>query len=536
MQFVILSDLPPHLRTEGVEGPAFQNLDSSNPANRARSARSAAFLYSQTMPQSILLSRWPRRWRLWIVLGFTLRLIFLIFPRPGDDDTNDYLELGRNLLHHGIYGMTDGSSVIPSLYRLPGYPIFLAVWEQLFAHIWPQTWLNTIFAVQLVADVVGGVLLALVVRRHLGPRTAEIALALAMLCPFTAAYVGIALTESFSIFAVALGIYAVDRVIAAERSGSHDTKALILAGCAAGLAMLLRPDGLVLFVALGVGIFWYVLRNRPAIGAAQSDNFPFRRAAACLSLYCVVSLLPLVPWTVRNWATFHVFQPLAPRYADPGEVSIAGARRWLRTWTVEYVSTANVCWNFPGDTLDLEDIPPRAYDSPEQRAQTVALIDEYNQTTTLTPHLETAFTALADERIHDHPFRYFVELPLLRIVDMLFRPRTEAFYLDVFWWRWSEHPWQTIAAALLGLINFAYIAAALWGFLRGRVPWPMMLAGYVLLRCLLLAIMENPEPRYTLVFFPVFIVAAATAFTRSGSPVPAGTPSPELAVRQSMSD
>ena len=33
-------------------------------------------------------------------------------------------------------------------------------------------------------------------------------------------------------------------------------------------------------------------------------------------------LLPLAPWTLRNWRTFHVFQPLAPRYAtDPGEPS-----------------------------------------------------------------------------------------------------------------------------------------------------------------------------------------------------------------------
>ena len=492
------------------------------------------------MARTIHLFRWPRRWPVWIALGFALRLIFLIYPRPGDDDTSDYLELGHNLLHHGIYGMTDGSSVFPSLYRLPGYPIFLAVFEQLFAGIWPHAWLNAVFAVQLVADIAAGVLLAWVVRRHCGPRGAETALALAMLCPFTAAYVGIALTESLSIFAVALGIYAADRAIAAGRTGSRDIPALVLAGCAAGLAMLLRPDGLVLFAALGGGIFWYTLRQARS-GVAQRSHFAIRRAVIAASLFCVVGLLPLVPWTVRNWATFHVFQPLAPRYADPGEPSIAGARSWLRTWTIEYVSTANVCWNFPGDTIDLADIPPRAYDSPEQRARTIALIDEYNRVTTLTPHLEAAFTAIANQRIHAHPFRYYVTLPLLRIADMLFRPRTEAFYLDVFWWRWSEHPGQTLAAIFLGLINFSYIAAALWGFLRGRVPWPLMLGGYVVLRCLLLGIMENPEPRYTLVFFPVFIIAAAAAFGHTGShdapaPAMAITESPQLTVRQSIAD
>ena len=493
------------------------------------------------MSRTIHLSRWPRRWQMWIALGFLLRLIFLIYPRPGDDDTNDYLELGHNLLHHGIYGMTDGGVVFPSLYRLPGYPIFLAVFEQLFSHIWPQTWFNTVFAVQLVFDILGGLLLAFVVRRHFGTRAAEVALALAMLCPFTAVYVGIALTEPLSIFAGALGLYAADRFLSAELSGQRDTAALILAGCAAGLAMLLRPDGLVLLVALGGGIFWYTLRRPAEFRSALSARSSFPRAASAASLFCVVAVLPLVPWTVRNYATFHLLQPLAPRYADPGEVSIAGARRWLRTWTIEFVSTANVCWNFPGDTIDLADIPDRAYDSPQQRAQTIALIDEYNQVATLTPHLEAAFTTLADQRIRDHPFRYFVTLPLLRIGDMLFRPRTEAFYLDVFWWRWTEHPWQSFAAIFLGLVNFAYIALALWGFLRRRVPWPLMLGGYVVLRCLLLAIMENPEPRYTLVFFPVFIIAAASAFSPIGrvndsAQMPAFTHPRELPVRQSISD
>jgi hypothetical protein len=36
------------------------------------------------------------------------------------------------------------------------------------------------------------------------------------------------------------------------------------------------------------------------------------------------------------------------------------------------------------------------------------------------------------------------------------------------------------------------------------------------LRCLLLGTMENPEPRYTIQMFPIFIIAAAAAF--SGKP------------------
>jgi hypothetical protein len=465
------------------------------------------------MPSRIHLPRWPRSWWIWIAIGFLLRLVFIVFPRPGDEDTADYLELGHNLLHHGVYGMSDGASISPTLFRLPGYPIFLAVFEQLFSGIWPHSWLNAVYVTQVVADLAGCILLALFARRHFGPRGAVITLALAVLCPFTAVYDAIGMTEPLSIFAVALGIYATDRALAVEFSGSRDRSALILAGCAAALAMLLRPDGVVLFFAIAGGIFWYVLRGpAPTRPATQPSRSNFRRAAAASALFCMVALLPLVPWTIRNDVTFHVFQPLAAR-ADPGEVWIAGPRRWLRTWTVEFVNTANVCWNFPGDTIDLADIPAWAYDSPQQRAETIALIEEYNETTTLTPHLRAAFTALADERIRDHPLRYYIVLPILRLADMLVRPRTEAFYLDVFWWRWSDHPWQTGISVLLGLIDLFYVAFGIWGFVVRPVPWPLILGGFVILRSLIIAMMENPEPRYTLMFFPVFIVGATAAIS-----------------------
>jgi hypothetical protein len=38
-----------------------------------------------------------------------------------------------------------------------------------------------------------------------------------------------------------------------------------------------------------------------------------------------------------------------------------------------------------------------------------------------------------------------------------------------------------------------------------------MLCAYIIFRCLLLATMENAEPRYTLEAFPIVIVAAAVA-------------------------
>jgi hypothetical protein len=494
------------------------------------------------MPESLRFARWPRRWPLWISFGIVLRLYFIWSPRGIDDDTWDYLELGRNLMLHGVYGIGSGSALSPTLFRLPGYPILLAACNLLLGQLPHSGWLVALFLLQSAADIAGGILLALFAYRWISPRAGEIALALAMLCPFTAAEAGIAMTECLSIFAVSLGIYAAGRILAAEATGSHDTRAQILAGAAAALAMLLRPDGVLLFAALAAGLFFYTLRAR----IARGWSLALRRGLAVTSIYCAVALAPIAAWTVRNWVTFQVFQPLAPRYLnDPGDRVNIGVFRWIRTWSVEYVSTATVYWQVGAGPIDPEDLPARTFDSPAQKAQTLALIDAYNRNSTVTADLDRRFAALAAERIQAHPFRYYLWLPLLRTGDMFFRPRTEEFNLEVFWWSWSERPAETLCTALFGLLNLVYIAAAAWAFLGRRVPWPWMLGGYILFRCLLLGTMENAEPRYSLECFPIFIVAAAAALahTRSSAasltsqtPLAPLTPLSTPLVRQSSSD
>src|SRR5271157_1985831 len=208
------------------------------------------------------LSPTRKRWMLWIAAGVLLRLVLIAFPRPSDDDTGVYLELGHNLLHHGIYGIADGNDLTPSLFRLPGYPLFLATIELFFAGILPNAWLNVVYVLQAAADLAGGLLLAAFARRFLSHRAAEVALALAMLCPFTAAYAGIAMTECFSVFAIALGLYAAGRALAAQAAGSSDFPALILAGLASAFAALLRPDGILLFASIGLALFLGCLRGR----------------------------------------------------------------------------------------------------------------------------------------------------------------------------------------------------------------------------------------------------------------------------------
>ena len=76
----------------------------------------------------------------------------------------------------------------------------------------------------------------------------------------------------------------------------------------------------------------------------------------------------------------HRFQPLAPRYANEEDEFVpAGFNRWVKTWIADYVSVEEIYWPVPGDTVDADKLPSRAFDSEAQRQQTEQLLADYNQ-------------------------------------------------------------------------------------------------------------------------------------------------------------
>ena len=267
-------------------------------------------------------------------------------------------------------------------------------------------------------------------------------------------------------------------------------------------ATLLRPDGALLAVVLWTALIVY---GRKSLG--------FSSALRLALVAGLLSLLPFVAWTARNARTFHVFQPLAPRYAnDPGEFASPGFVRWIRTLTADFTTTNEIYWAGNSDRIDPANLPARAMDNPAQYQETHRLLQDYNAITTLTPEIDARFAQLAQERIRAHPFRYYVTLPLLRLADMWLRPRVETLNVHLRWWQYAQHPAETRLALFYGALNLAYLVAAFLGALR----WPRMagaMVALILLRSLLLATLEAPEPRYTLECFPLVMVLAACYFT-----------------------
>ncbi len=399
--------------------------------------------------------------------GLALRLVLVLHFPAVVDDSRLYADIAENWLQHGVYGITNSGEVVPTLSRLPGYPAFLAAVFAIFG------WSNfrAVLLIQVLFDLGTCFLVADLARRMISDRAVKFAFALAALCPFLANYSAAALTETLEIFftalALDLAVYGVETL--RENSSSMQRSAMWLGcGLSTGACILLRPDGGILFAAIGAYLFLLLFRRE------------------------------LEP---RN----------TPRYAnDSDEFVMAGFNRWTKTWIADYTSVQEIYWKVPGDSIDVARLPDRAFDSVAQRLETEQLFADYNQDHEITPELDARFATLAEARVKGAPLRYYLWLPALRVAAVWLRPRTELLPSDPRWWEFDDDPLWLTVSIVFGLVNLGYVAMAAAGLLRaGAFRCVGLFVLFLLLRSLLLATLENPEPRYTLECYPVIIVAAA---------------------------
>ncbi|WP_295448180.1 glycosyltransferase family 39 protein [uncultured Thiodictyon sp.] len=455
-----------------------------------------------------LMRRHPRFFVYACAAAAALRLCCVLwFPVSFDDDTVYYAELGRNAFQYGTYGSLVDGTVIPTDVRLPGYPAFLAA---VFAVFGDQHY-RPVLLIQVLVDLGSCLLMAGIALVLMGEGAALAVLLLAALCPFTANYAAVALTETWSIFFTSLALWAAVKGNAVLRGGAGiGLSWWLVCGLAIGAATLLRPDGIMLLMALGVFLTWRLLR------APEKRQVLTAGTASAL-----VVVLMLTPWTWRNWVTFHELQPLAPRnFTAPAEYSPVGFYRWYKTWPAEFATLYDVFWKVNSvapapEPIVLDEVPSLAWDTPPEGERTLALFRTLNETSQLSPELDAQFGALAAERIARDPLRYYLYLPVFRIADIWLRPRTEQFYdgerellFDQYWWRFESvgQSLFSIGYALLNALLLAVAVMGMWSF--RRAPGAGLLIGFVALRSAFLGTLENPEPRYVLECFPVILVFA----------------------------
>jgi hypothetical protein len=482
-----------------------------------------------------------RRLPLWLhailapAAGLVLRL-FLVLRFPADaGDSAMYEELARNWVDSHVYGLVRGQTLVPTDIRAPGYPAFLALLYHYIGRSIP-----VIALAQVLVDLGTCFLVAALASRLIAvppqadgaPRRRRVWLAalwLAATCPFVANYAAVPLTEVLATFltsATLLVMAASCRIVVDAPTGASGRAwhNWFFAGLLAGLGALVRPETPLLLLALAavLAVHW---RHR-------ADWGKLLRAGVFIS---VGLLLPLLPWAARNWITLHRVQFLAPRYATtPEEYITRGFNDWTHTWLVRFRHVYLVSWNIDSAPVRLDDIPPSAFDSDDEHARVAALLDQYNETLTMTPAIDSDFAQLARERTARHPLRTYLSVPLQRALTLWFTPRVDLLpfsgHIFPLARQWRRDAIDVSVTLLLGALNFLYVILALVGFWRLRhrqsalwkhvriAAW--LLITFILIRTVFFTTVETPEPRYVLECFPAILALGAAAWLRTAASFP----------------
>ena len=140
-----------------------------------------------------------------LTAGLCLRLFFVLKFPANSGDTVLYEQIATNWLKHHVYAMTVGGEITPVNLRMPGYPAFLVAIYALTGHTGPdaRTW---VMLAQIGADLLSCLVIARLAAllacssEDSAPNKGvySIALWLAALCPFTANYTAVPLTEVFA--------------------------------------------------------------------------------------------------------------------------------------------------------------------------------------------------------------------------------------------------------------------------------------------------------------------------------------------------
>ncbi|MGB2623195.1 MAG: hypothetical protein WA857_07605 [Candidatus Acidiferrum sp.] len=473
-----------------------------------------------------------------LIVGFCLRL-FLVLKFPANAaDTVLYEQMATNWLTHHVYAMSVNGAIPPVDLRMPGYPAFLALIYTITGRTGPAARFYVMLGqagVDLCGCVVTACLAAMLFlmrpKSENWPRAFVVTLWLAVLCPFTANYAAVPLTEVFAVFFTAAAQVALIalvwdayggrlKLLQSGRAARHAESILAFAaGLLIGMGTLFRPETPLLLVPAWILFAFLWLRRR---------QFLFwLRLAALSAIGCV---LPLLPWAVRNAITLHEVQFLAPKYSNlPGELVPYGFMAWEKTWLFRIKDCYLVPWKLNGEEINLDEIPARAFDSPGEKERVGAILEQYNEDVTLSPEEDAAFGRVARERTARHPLRTYLWIPIARAFTIWFTPRIELlpYSGDVFpladAWE-NDRIDQSVTLGFF-LLNVLYIALAAWGSVRlWRQNSALRLAvafllGYMVLRTAFLTTLETPEPRYVLECFPAILALAGQVFAGCGTPV-----------------
>lgn len=421
-----------------------------------------------------------------VVLAFLLRLGFIFLGPDSASRSGDprYYRTASNLLAGNGYSWDEHAPYRPHMSSVPVYALFVA---SVYAVAGERP--NAVRVAQAVLDVLTSMLVAFLAF-SLAPARFKNTAALSALVIygfiswFTLIWTTCLFAETLAIFLTTLTLAV--SAVALQRSAK---RWWAIAGFTGGLAILTRPDSVLLLGAVLLFLVGYAIVKR------------VWRPLVHMALLLLAVAITLAPWTIRNYLVFGIVEPLASEYGCVNPCDFpTGYLHWVRTWLKDMTHfdyAFNPAWEHKD--FDVARLPADAYSSEAERVRVEALAERYHSAgNVLTPEIDADFRALANERIKSAPLRFFVWLPIYR---------TASLWLTGFSTSHST-PYMLVLRILsvLPIHLGALLAFAIWTWGR-RLAILLMLV--VVVRTLYLAFHYAPETRYIVEAYPAVIAASA---------------------------
>ncbi|OLE55386.1 MAG: hypothetical protein AUG51_02710 [Acidobacteria bacterium 13_1_20CM_3_53_8] len=440
-------------------------------------------------------------------IAFIIRFTFAVISPPAVNDAlGRYIATANNILDGHGFSIDTSAPYTPGEATVPFYPLFVAACYAVFGRHEMAVKLPQIF-IDLASCLLVAFISFTIAPMRLKRRAAVYTLIISgVFSWFSFVWTSYVLTETLAIF---LTLSATTLSILALKSGSKENRYWFGAGAVCGLALLTRPDSLLLTVAIILFLLIPAARRR------------LRQRVLNISSFCLAVALLLSPWVVRNYITLGEFQPLASEYgfARPAFMP-TGYLWWLRTWVVDEKYAENIFGaSFAPDAnvfFDPAQLPDTAFDSAEEHSRVNELIANYNRLGRFTPEIDRGFRAIAWERIRRAPVRFLLIVPFKRIASMwltgtvtnhpnqYFQLGSTLLYrLQISNWM-NEQQTLNLLLIIKTLSVLPLILCGLVGFAlcRNNRTVLLLILSIIGIRTIFMAYHYAPEPRYMVEIYP----------------------------------
>ena len=224
------------------------------------------------------------------IIAFLLRLWFISgYSSPTVADESDYVRLAVSLINGEGYKTAYD---VPTAGRPPGYPFFLTA-------IFFVLGKNLFFAriMQVVLSSLLCVLIYYLGRMLLGEKVGILSGLMASIHLGFIAQPTRILTEGLATFLLIISIIFFVKV----KQEFQNKRYYFLSAFILGIASLVRSNFLLMFFFIGISIVYDLFK----------EKLEFKIIATRIGIYLIAFLLPIMPWTIRNYLIFDAFIPIS---------------------------------------------------------------------------------------------------------------------------------------------------------------------------------------------------------------------------------